>query len=532
MREYISDDWNRFDFSITALSWVHTILEVLAQSYFPAAAFRIIRTVRMLGRLMSLINLAQADGVQIIMDTLLNSLPALIHIGLLVVLVTFIWAIVGVHLFGTVAPNGCLDEDLNFSTALQAMGTLLVLTTGEHFVCIVSACSLSPDEVNWDGTPICMESAGNCGRSHFIVEPFFVIFSLVITFTTVEMVVNVVMGKFGELTTLAGLTVNHHDTYEYRKLWAGTDVTASGHIPLSELPSFLRHLPRSMSFDYLADEEAIDPRELRLPELPHNGRFCGFLIEANNFGDLEWPPVLGMKLPYPTSKSTPEEIKAYDDYDVEFNIAETKFRADVARRAWRFAANVGQESGTVDLEDRPPVGSEGSVPQPRTRSRNRLGGEKAWMQVGFYELLYALAERKAGKAVPPGNAKCQAVRRTLGWRMPQVKSVILELEREEARALGISLPSWRHRERRQAERLLRSTTLNDVKLNAAAQTVQPTNTLARSAIGPHLDRHLEACTLANGWAVENSKWLASHLMTHMADATRQANAAAVPRNQV
>ena len=93
MREYISDDWNRFDFSITALSWVHTILEVLAQSYFPAAAFRIIRTVRVLGRLMSLINLAQADGVQIIMDTLLNSLPALIHIGLLVVLVTFIWAI-------------------------------------------------------------------------------------------------------------------------------------------------------------------------------------------------------------------------------------------------------------------------------------------------------------------------------------------------------------------------------------------------------------------------------------------------------
>jgi hypothetical protein len=49
-------------------------------------------------------------------------------------------------------------------------------------------------------------------------------------FDVAQMVVNVVMGKFGELSTLAGLSVNHHDTYDYRKLWAGTDVTG-GSLP-------------------------------------------------------------------------------------------------------------------------------------------------------------------------------------------------------------------------------------------------------------------------------------------------------------
>ena len=64
---YFGDNWNCFDFTITVLSWVHTILELVAKSYFPAAVFRIIRTIRVVGRIMSLINLAQADGVQIIM---------------------------------------------------------------------------------------------------------------------------------------------------------------------------------------------------------------------------------------------------------------------------------------------------------------------------------------------------------------------------------------------------------------------------------------------------------------------------------
>ena len=156
---------------------------------------------------------------------------SLLYIGLLVVLVTFIWAIVGVHLFWAIEPNQSLNETFNFSNALRAMGLLLVLATGENFVgtcvfcgnlirtatsthdfgcvaslamqltmlyksgiivfdfaqlCRVTACSLSPTEVKWDGTPICTESEGNCGRSQLIVQLYFVMYSLIITFTTVS----------------------------------------------------------------------------------------------------------------------------------------------------------------------------------------------------------------------------------------------------------------------------------------------------------------------------------------------------------
>ena len=53
-------------------------------------------------------------------------------------------------------------------------------------LCRVTACSLSPTEVKWDGTPICTESEGNCGRSQLIVQLYFVMYSLIITFTTVS----------------------------------------------------------------------------------------------------------------------------------------------------------------------------------------------------------------------------------------------------------------------------------------------------------------------------------------------------------
>ena len=105
------------------------------------------------------------------------------------------------------------------------------------------------------------------------------------------------------------------------------------------------------------------------------------------------------------------------------------------------------------------------------KSRDRLSGENAWMHVGFYELLYALVERKAGKAVPIENAKCQAVRRTLGWRMPHVKSAILEQEREEAKALGISQGKLGVTGKRQAK----------LKMVATVRTVQLANALARSS---------------------------------------------------
>lgn len=48
------------------------------------------------------------------------SIPALFNVGALLVLVMFIYSILGMSLFGKFGPGGALDEIVNFETFPQA----------------------------------------------------------------------------------------------------------------------------------------------------------------------------------------------------------------------------------------------------------------------------------------------------------------------------------------------------------------------------------------------------------------------------
>ena len=52
------------------------------------------------------------------------SLPALFNIGALLALITFIYAIIGMTLFGHVKHHGALNDQVNFETFARAMQLL------------------------------------------------------------------------------------------------------------------------------------------------------------------------------------------------------------------------------------------------------------------------------------------------------------------------------------------------------------------------------------------------------------------------
>ena len=55
----------------------------------------------------------QLKGLEIIFDTFINALPSLLSIGALVFLILYIFAILGMNLFGKVAHHGpCLNQYL------------------------------------------------------------------------------------------------------------------------------------------------------------------------------------------------------------------------------------------------------------------------------------------------------------------------------------------------------------------------------------------------------------------------------------
>ena len=51
----------------------------------------------------------------------LVSLPALFNIGALIFLITFIYAIIGINLFGHVKHQGAIDDLVNFQTFGSSM---------------------------------------------------------------------------------------------------------------------------------------------------------------------------------------------------------------------------------------------------------------------------------------------------------------------------------------------------------------------------------------------------------------------------
>jgi len=79
---------------------------------------RVVRVFRV-GRVLRLVK--SAKGIRTLLFSLAVSLPALFNIGLLLVLVMFIYAIFGMSFFMHVKKTKGLDDVFNFETFLQSM---------------------------------------------------------------------------------------------------------------------------------------------------------------------------------------------------------------------------------------------------------------------------------------------------------------------------------------------------------------------------------------------------------------------------
>ncbi len=82
---------------------------------------RVVRVFR-IGRILRLIKAAK--GIRKLLFALIVSLPALFNIGALLALITFIYAIIGMTLFGHVKHQGALNDQVNFETFGRSMQLL------------------------------------------------------------------------------------------------------------------------------------------------------------------------------------------------------------------------------------------------------------------------------------------------------------------------------------------------------------------------------------------------------------------------
>jgi len=98
-KDYFSKGWNIFDFTIVLISYITLIIGLTTDSGFGPKQATVARAFR-IGRIFRLIT--KAKFLRVIFNTIIITLPSLANVGALMILLLFIFSILGVQIFATV----------------------------------------------------------------------------------------------------------------------------------------------------------------------------------------------------------------------------------------------------------------------------------------------------------------------------------------------------------------------------------------------------------------------------------------------
>jgi voltage-dependent calcium channel L type alpha-1D len=109
--DYFKQGWNVFDFTIVLISYITLIIGLSSSASVGPKQTTIARAFR-IGRVFRLIK--KAKFLRIIFNTIILTLPSLANVGGLLILLLFIFAILGTQLFATVTLQTTLNHHKNF----------------------------------------------------------------------------------------------------------------------------------------------------------------------------------------------------------------------------------------------------------------------------------------------------------------------------------------------------------------------------------------------------------------------------------
>ncbi|XP_034056728.1 voltage-dependent L-type calcium channel subunit alpha-1C isoform X15 [Gymnodraco acuticeps] len=246
-RGYFSDPWNVFDFLIVIGSIIDVILSEINNSEENA---RISITFFRLFRVMRLVKLlSRGEGIRTLLWTFIKSFQALPYVALLIVMLFFIYAVIGMQMFGKIAlRDGTeINRNNNFQTFPQAVLLLFRCATGEAWQEIMLACYLNMpcEKGSTNENNLAHE---DCGSQFAII--YFVSFYMLCAFLIINLFVAVIMDNFDYLTRDWSILGPHH-LDEFKRIWAEYDPEAKGRIKHLDVVTLLRRIQPPLGFGKL-----------------------------------------------------------------------------------------------------------------------------------------------------------------------------------------------------------------------------------------------------------------------------------------
>uniref|UniRef100_A0A8C9A8V0 Voltage-dependent L-type calcium channel subunit alpha n=1 Tax=Prolemur simus TaxID=1328070 RepID=A0A8C9A8V0_PROSS len=256
---YFSDPWNVFDFLIV----IGSIIDVILSETNPAEHTqcspsmnaeensRISITFFRLFRVMRLVKLlSRGEGIRTLLWTFIKSFQALPYVALLIVMLFFIYAVIGMQVFGKIALNDTteINRNNNFQTFPQAVLLLFRCATGEAWQDIMLACmpgkKCAPESESSSST----EGEAPCGSSFAVF--YFISFYMLCAFLIINLFVAVIMDNFDYLTRDWSILGPHH-LDEFKRIWAEYDPEAKGRIKHLDVVTLLRRIQPPLGFGKL-----------------------------------------------------------------------------------------------------------------------------------------------------------------------------------------------------------------------------------------------------------------------------------------
>ncbi|XP_031732910.1 calcium channel, voltage-dependent, P/Q type, alpha 1A subunit, b isoform X21 [Anarrhichthys ocellatus] len=225
---FFRDAWNIFDFVSVLGSVTDILVTELGNNFINLSFLRLFRAARLIKLL------RQGETIRILLWTFVQSFKALPYVCLLIAMLFFIYAIIGMQLFGNLAldDDSAINEHNNFRTFIMALMLLFRSATGEAWHDIMLACL---------GSKECDPDSGNtepeCGST--FAYTYFVSFIFLCSFLMLNLFVAVIMDNFEYLTRDSSILGPHH-LDEYVRIWAEYDPAACGRIHYKDMYSLLR----------------------------------------------------------------------------------------------------------------------------------------------------------------------------------------------------------------------------------------------------------------------------------------------------
>ncbi|XP_075882305.1 voltage-dependent L-type calcium channel subunit alpha-1D [Nelusetta ayraudi] len=245
-QNYFADAWNTFDALIVVGSVVDIAITEINNTEDSA---RISITFFRLFRVMRLVKLlSRGEGIRTLLWTFIKSFQALPYVALLIAMLFFIYAVIGMQVFGKIAmvDGTQINRNNNFQTFPQAVLMLFRCATGEAWQEIMLAClpgKLCDSESDYNPG-----EERTCGSGFAII--YFISFYMLCAFLIINLFVAVIMDNFDYLTRDWSILGPHH-LDEFKRIWSEYDPEAKGRIKHLDVVTLLRRIQPPLGFGKL-----------------------------------------------------------------------------------------------------------------------------------------------------------------------------------------------------------------------------------------------------------------------------------------